>query len=132
MSFFLEFDAGNNTVRLNFEGTITAADIRGNAYSALRDFVASHLPCRGIADFSRVTAVEVPSHLIRERAKHTPAIAGSQMFVFVAPQAHLYGLSRMFSIFAEETRPHLRVVRTMDEAYRLLEIETPQFSRVSE
>jgi len=36
----------------------------------------------------------------------------------------------MLQILSEEVRPELRVVRTMDEAYRLLLVEAPEFSPV--
>ena len=130
MGFFLEFDATNNTVKLTFETTITTADIGGGAYAALRDFVSSRPPCNGIADFSHVTTVDVASQTIRDRAELPPAIPGSKLFVIVAPRDHVYGLSRMFAMMAEETRPHVHVVRTMEDAYRMLEIIQPQFSRI--
>ncbi len=53
------------------------------------------------------------------------------MFVIVAPGDLVYGLSRMFAVLGEETRPNLRVVRTMQEAYSLLEIVSPQFSPIN-
>lgn len=130
MGFFLEFDETNNTVRLTFESRVTTADIGGEAYSALRAFVASRPPCKGIADFSHVTTVEASSRTIQGRARLPPAMHGSLPFVIVAPQDHVFGLSRMFSVFAERTRPHIQVVRAMDDAYRLLEIQAPSFSRV--
>ncbi len=130
MGFFLEFDAANNTVKLTFEATVTTMDIGGGAYSALRDFVASGFSCRGIADFSQVTTVEAPGSMIRNRAKLPPAMPGGELFIIVAPRDHVYGLSRMFAMMAEHTRPHVHVVRTLDEAYRMLGITTPQFRRV--
>ena len=42
----------------------------------------------------------------------------------------IYGLARMFQILTEDTRPELRVVRTMDEANRLMEVESPEFQPV--
>jgi hypothetical protein len=130
MGFFLEFDEANNTVRLTFESTVTTEDIAGGAYSALRDFVQSRSACRGIADFSQVTSVDVPSRTIQSRAQLPPAMPSGKLFVIVAPEDHIFGLSRMFSLHAERTRPHIHVVRTMDQAYRLLGIESPNFSRI--
>jgi hypothetical protein len=130
MGFFLEFDADNNTVKLTFEAIVTTTDIGGGAYSALRNFVSPRPPCKGIADFSHVKTVEVPSHTIRDRAKLPPAMPGGQLFVIVAPQDHVFGLSRMFTMLAEQTRPHIRVVRTVDDAYRMLGITAPKFHRV--
>ena len=131
MGFFLEYDQSNNTVRLTFEGSITPDDIGGGAYNTLRSFVASRPPCKGIADFSNVKVVEVASRMIQDRAR-LPPVLGGQLFVIVAPEDHLFGLSRMFSLHAERTRPHIHVVRRMDEAYRLLGIETPEFKPVSD
>lgn len=132
MGFFLEFDAPNNTVRLAFEDTVTESDIGGAAYGALRSFVASRPPCRGIADFSPVTNVDATGELIRHRATLPPAMTGGLPFVLVAPQDHLYGLSRMFSLAADRSRPHLKVVRTMQQAYQMLGITSPHFVRVAD
>jgi hypothetical protein len=49
---------------------------------------------------------------------------------FVAPKDAIYGLSRMFVTVGEESRSKANVVRTMEEAYRLLEVESPQFSPI--
>jgi hypothetical protein len=38
---------------------------------------------------------------------------------------------RMLEILSEKSRPELRVVRTMEEAYRLLGVETPEFKAVA-
>lgn len=46
------------------------------------------------------------------------------------PRDFIYGLARMFQILTEETQPELRVVRTMEEAYRLLEVSSPEFEPV--
>jgi len=40
-------------------------------------------------------------------------------------------MMRMFQMLGEPTRPDLHVVRTMDEAYRLLRVESPEFKLVS-
>lgn len=132
MGFFLEFDEANNTVRLTFEGTITQADMGGAAYAALLSFIESRPACKGIVDFTHVTEVEIPSVAIRQHAKRDPGKPSELMFVLVAPQDHIYGLTRMFSTSAEHTLPHLKVARTMEEAYALLGISFPQFVRVSD
>jgi hypothetical protein len=42
----------------------------------------------------------------------------------------VYGLSRMFVTVGGKSRPKAFVARTMEEAYRLLEVESPQFSPI--
>lgn len=48
------------------------------------------------------------------------------------PKNFIYGLARMFQILTEDTRPELQVVRTMDEAFRLLEVKSPEFRLVGD
>ena len=130
MGFVMEFDAKNNVLRGALEGRVTDA-ILLDCYETAARYTASHPPCRGIWDFSQVTNFDVSSDAIRQMAGRSPIIPGGYMRVLVVPQDLLYGMMRMFQILSEKTRPELRVVRTMDEAYRLLLIESPEFSPVS-
>ena len=59
-----------------------------------------------------------------------PAYGVGQEVALVAPTDLLYGLCRMFVILGEETRPNEHVVRTIGEAYQLLKVDSPQFSRI--
>jgi hypothetical protein len=78
-----------------------------------------------------VATFEVSSSAIRELAGRSPVIPTGYLRVVVAPQDYIYGMVRMFQILGEGTRPDLRVVRMMDEAYRLLRVESPAFGPVS-
>jgi hypothetical protein len=109
---------------------VTAA-ILLDFYATTAKYVASHPPCRGILDFSEATRFEVPSDTIRQLAAAPPAFPAGYVRVFVSPKDSIYGMGRMFQILGEGTRPNFQVVRTMDEAYRLLRVESPEFSPVS-
>jgi hypothetical protein len=52
------------------------------------------------------------------------------MRVIVASQDFLFGMMRMLQLLSGETRLELLVVRTMDEAYRWLLVDAPDFSPV--
>ena len=130
MNIVVEFDAKNNILRGTLEGHMTGA-ILLDLYAAATKYMASHPPCRGILDFTRVTDFEVSSDAIRQVAAAPPAIPAGYMRVLVVPQLFIYGLARMFQILGEKTRPELQVVRTMDEAYCLLGVESPEFRPVS-
>ena len=126
----MEFDAKNNILRGALRGRVTDA-ILLDCYEAAAKYATSHPPCRGLWDFSEVTEFEVSSAAIRKVAGRAPIIATGYMRVAVASQDFLFGMMRMLQILSEESRPELHVVRTMDEAYRLLQVESPEFSRVS-
>jgi len=129
MAFLMEFDARNNVLRLTIDGRLTDAMMLEVLEASARYF-SSHPPCRGIADVSKVTANEVSSGAIMQMAK-IPAAGPELMRVVVAPKDHSYAIARMFQIYSESTRPNFHVVHTMDEAYRLLEVESPEFHPVA-
>src|SRR5271170_3472929 len=120
MGFVLQFDAKDNILRGNIEGLVTDA-ILLDFYAELTRYIASHPPSRGILDFSSVTNFEASSGVIRQLAAAAPAFPPGQMRVFVVPKDLLFGMARMFQMLGEKTRPELHVVRTVEEAYELLQ-----------
>jgi len=130
VAIVVDFDARNNIIRGTVDGRMTGA-ILLEYYAAATKYMATHPPCRGILDFSQVTEFEVSSTAIRQVAAAAPAFPAGYMRVLVVPKDFIYGLARMFQILTEDTRPELQVVRTLEEAYRLLQVESPEFRPVS-
>ena len=130
MGCSFEFDAANNILRYSWEGNLTD-EMLLNGDATGRRLLAGRPPCRGIQDFSMVTAVDASSETIRRIAFQTPAYGIDQAVVFVAPRDVIYGLSRMFVTLAEQSRSRACVVRIMEEAYHLLRVDSPQFSPIS-
>jgi hypothetical protein len=130
MSFVMEFDPKNNILRGILEGRVTDA-ILLDSYAAAARYATSHPPCRGLLDCSKVTEFEVSTDTIREVAEKPPIIPTGYMRVIVASQDYLFGMMRMFQILSEASRPDLHVVRTIDEAERLLLVDLPEFKPVS-
>ena len=126
MNIVVDFDAENNILRATLEGPMTGA-ILLDLYVRASQFIASRPPCRGIVDLSAVTDFEVSSSAIRQVAAAPPAFPPGYMRVLVVPQIFIFGLARMFQILTEKTRPELQVARSLDEAYRLLGVESPEF-----
>lgn len=131
MGFVLDFDAKNNLLRVTLEGRVTDA-ILLDAYATTAKYVETHGPCRGLVDVSAVTKFDASSAAIRELTHRPPAIPKGYMRVFVAPLDAMYGMVRMFQILTELTRPDLHVVRSIDAAYRLLQVESPEFRPLPE
>ena len=69
------------------------------------------------------------SHLVRKLAKLEPAMpdANNRIRIIVVENATGFGLARMFQIVGEETRPKLRVVRTLNDALAALGAQSPHF-----
>jgi hypothetical protein len=80
---------------------------------------------QGHVDLSGVTRFSVTPRVIELIAKRESIDLSVR--VFVAPSDFIYGSIRMFQILPEKTRKSLHVVRTMQDAYKLLGVESPQF-----
>ncbi len=129
MGCSFEFDPVNNILLYSWYGNLTDDSLlKGDA--AGRRLLAAGPSCRGIQDFSSVKRVDASSETIRRIASKPPAYGVGQAVVFVAPKDLVYGLSRMFVTVGEKSRPKAFIARTMEEAYRLLEVESPQFSPI--
>lgn len=129
MGYFLEHDEANNVLRITCGGVLKDELLKA-AVAEGRRFLASHQGSRAIADFSGVTDFGVSTETIRAMAWEKPHGEETAVVVIVAPGDLVFGLSRMFSIHTEPTRPNRHVVRTIEKAYELLEIRNPQFSRI--
>jgi hypothetical protein len=125
----LHFDVKNNVLRHTFRGRLTDTELVEGYYQAGK-YVARHPPNRIITDFSDVTSIEVSSQTVRTLAATPPKLPVGCARVFVTPKNALYGMARMFQILTEKNRPDLSIVRTLDEAYRLLGIASPEFTPV--
>ncbi|HYM76968.1 MAG TPA: hypothetical protein VE377_13400 [Candidatus Dormibacteraeota bacterium] len=128
MGFRFEYDATNTILLGVFEGHLTEES--GAAfYAAIRQCGTATDARAGIWDFSDVTAFTVASDTIRRFAKQDPAMpdAANRPCFMIAPDTHLFGLSRMFQIHGEDKRPLLQVVRSLDEALAALGVHSPNF-----
>ena len=127
MGFVVDFDARNSILRITFEGHLTD-EVALDCSEALTKYSASYLPCSSIVDLSNVSKYDVSTGVIRRLAMVPPSpSAAERMLVTVAPKDDAYGMSRMFQILTESNRPNQRVVRSMDEAFELLGVDSPHF-----
>ena len=130
MGFAVDFDTKNNILRVTFDGHVTDSVALSCAETAGR-CVAAYPAFRGIVDLLKVTKYDVSPEVIRQLARTPPSASGeAHALVIVAPKGHPYGMSRMFQLLSETTRPNQHVVRTMDEAFEILQLESPTFDPV--
>jgi hypothetical protein len=130
MPYRIVYDRTNRILRAQFEGRVTDDELM-DVYRLGQKLVTRIDPQAGITDFSDVTAVAFTPETIYELAAAKPIMPDpSRPVVFVAPSPHVYGMARMFEILGEGTRPNLHVVRTLEEAYKVLDVREPQFEPV--
>lgn len=130
MPYRIVYDTTNRILRARSEGRVTDDELKevyrlGQAQATRID------PHAGITDFSAVTTMVFSSETIHELAASTPILRDpSRPVVFVAPTPHIFGMARMFEMLGAQTRPNLHVVRTLEEAYEVLDAREPQFEPI--
>ena len=114
---------------LTFGKTVTKATLLAS-YDAAGHFMVAEGPCAGIVDFSAVENAEITAGDVRSISHRPAAFPPGMPRVFVAPTPHLYGMCRMYQIIREDLASDLHVVHTLEEAYALLGLESPDFKTI--
>jgi hypothetical protein len=128
MAFRFEFDPVNKILLARFEGQLTNESAAAYHDALGKNWSATEARA-GIWDLSAATDFAVDSDFLRSLAKRrpvTPGLTDHPRFI-VVPVTAGYGLMRMFQIAGEAERPGLHVVRTVDEALRQLDVQSPHF-----
>jgi hypothetical protein len=130
MPYHFEFDSTHRILRCRLEGRITDDGLR-EYYRDLEKYSTQQDPLGGILDMSAVTSLEVSPKTIRELAKSAPAMPNpGRPRVIVAPSPLIFGISRMFEMQGQETRPNLHVVRSEKEALAILGVTETKFEPI--
>jgi hypothetical protein len=129
MSHHFEFDRDNKVFCTSYEEELSLADFLSVGEETRRRILDMN-PVAGMSDFSEVTSFALSSAEVRQMAETPPVYPpGIPRFV-VAPRDYIYGMARMFQMFAEVNRPELQVVRTRLEAYKILGLQGMNFERM--
>jgi hypothetical protein len=118
----LAIDVNQRLVASTYFGEVNEAEILGHTsrIHSHPDFDPSFAE---LVDFSGVTGGSVSLSTIQAVARRESILNPTSMHVIIAPQDAIFGLARMSQVYAEETRPNFVVVRTIDEAQKLLRLE---------
>ena len=123
----LKVDVKNRTVYSSFEGLISDSDLLAHG-SAIKNHPDFNPRFSEIVDFSKVTELRVTVGFINSLAKSGSVYSAASKHAVIAPHDLSFGIARMYQILAEDTRPTLAVVRSMDEARKFVgipsEVET--------
>ena len=130
MSHQFQFDPASRLLLCQIEGVVTDESLR-EYYRDVGRYVQKIQPSAGIVDFTGVTSFRVSAATIRELADSPPPLKDPKVPRFIVASAdHVFAMGRMFELQGDRTRPLLQVVRTLAEAYALLDIREPQLEPV--
>jgi hypothetical protein len=123
MGVFLSVDESHQILCIRFEGVVTD-EVFLSRYEQVREWHAVHGHYSHISDFSEVVSYRVTPQGIRQLAIRPPLVPNDRLRIVVAPQDLAFGMARMFEIVGGKTRNTVHVVRSMQDAYQLLGVES--------
>jgi len=126
MSYHYEFDSWNRILLVVAYDRVDDCELQ-ELYFGVRKRKDEDHALTGILDLSGVTDFDVRSETIRGLANMPANFEDPTIRAAVAPTDFLFGIARMFQLRGAATRNHLRVVRTLNEAFVLLGVASPQF-----
>lgn len=131
MAFRFEFDLTHRIIGIKFSGRVTEDDLIG-FYRMAALLVESLDPLSAIIDFSDVNSFESTAQFMRRLAALPPAMPKTERpRVVVAPRDDTFGLSRLFAVEGEATRPNFHVVRSAQQACAILGVQEPKFEAIT-
>ena len=115
-------DTNQRVVIVTFAGEVNDADVK-KIGADTKSHPLFDPNFSEIVDFSNVTGFNVSIGEGQELARRESIYSSSAKHVVIAPQPHIFGLTRMFQVYAEGTRPRMFVVKTLDEAREYLGLQ---------
>ena len=126
-------DPAAGVVYINGSGVLTDADLLEQRVRLRSDPAFKPGYCL-LVDFTHVTAVQLSAETVRFLAHERITAPGVRRAIVLpmaaesdsSPQAHPYGLSRMFQLSAEYTGENVEVFTDLAESRRWLGIDQPR------
>ena len=119
MPVVLKIDPQRRVVHSAFYGKITDAEFLGH-HKRIASDPDFNSQFADIVDFSDVTDPAITDSAIAALAANPSLFSSSAMHIVVAPDEVMLRMGAKFKELAKSTRPNLHVVRTREEAYKLL------------
>lgn len=127
--FTLEFDRIHNVLLTRFSGMLLPSDIR-SLEDAAHLFVRDHGPVRRLLDFSDVSTVAIQESFLLSPSALTQISFGQGSVIVVLQEEMLELVRRYARKQREYGNPEPTIVRTIAEAYAVLDINAPAFAPV--
>jgi len=129
MNHIIDLDPTHRALRVTVTTSALTDNELTNLYRSIQRFASQGGPYVAILDLSQVTRMPVSANTITALAASAPAVPGGGRHVIVAKEPIAFGLSRMFELSRNATSEQLQVVRSIDEAYSLLGVNSGGFSQ---
>ena len=126
--FYIEYDAGNRLLAVRVIGAFTDSAMR-RCYDAIADEIRKRDVRAAFLDLSAASEFNLSADAVRGMSRLAPLLPDPLPKYIVANQDHMFGMARMFQITSRD-RDALQIVRTSQEVYSSLGLQTPSFERL--
>ncbi|MEI6203417.1 MAG: hypothetical protein WCP68_15825 [Enhydrobacter sp.] len=126
----LYYERRHNVVMTKISGVLSSEDLDAHDLSVLlflAGLMAGERPVRGLYDFSEVVALAVPVSRINQRGQRPAIIEGQRVVVAPPGAAGAEWAARLAEQRRAAGHSQPTIVATLEEAYRLLDLDNPQF-----
>ena len=124
-----EYDASKKILAVHISGPATDDSLKACYLNAAR-YVEGREVRGAIIDLTAVGSFNVSAAGVRQLSALEPLVPDPAVRYVIAPQAHIYGMARMFQLVSSKGRDKFHVVRSLSAAHEALGVAAQQFERL--
>ena len=128
MHYQLDLEPAHSVIRLTILEEMVSLQCAETAYRHLRQVTSVGGPYAGIYDLTRVKGTSIPTEIIRALARRPPPVPTGRPHILVGKAPVIFGLARLFQMTREHVGELFDVVRTLEEAYAMVEVRPEDFT----
>ena len=124
-----EYDASNKILAVHLSGPATDDSLKACYINAAR-YIEGREVRGAIINLTNIDSFDVSAAGVRQLSALEPLVPDPAERFVIAPQAHIFGMARMFQIVSPKGRDKFHVVRSLSAAHEALGVTAGQFERL--
>ena len=127
--FYFEYDAADKVFAVRMAGVVTD-DVFKACYAETLRRAAGREIRAALIDLSAVDRYDVSAAAMRDAGKLQPLFPDPTPRYLIATSDDMFGMARMLQLVSDPGREGMRVVRSVQEAYDAIGLNTARFERL--
>ena len=128
MDYRIDLDPRHSVICVTVTAAVLTHELAEDSHRSVARIATRGGPYAVIWDLSGVRGTTLSANDVRSRAQRGPAVSGARVRVLVGKAPVIYGLSRMFELASDCLGEQFQVVRSMEEAYKIVGVRPEDFT----